>query len=313
MANSNADLKIIGHSPAIQSLLTLVDRVAPTLATVLIQGESGTGKELIARRLHSQSDRAKNPFVIVNCGALQEGLLESGLFGHEKGSFTGAIAQNRGLCESADQGTLFLDEVGELTLGIQAKLLRFLQEGEFYRVGGKEPIRVSVRIVSATHRDAEKEVREGRFREDLFYRLNTITLRVPPLRRRKEDIPSLVASFLSNPHLGASLRAIERVDPRVLEVFQNYSWPGNIRELQNIIERLKILAENNEIRLEDLPDFATSTVLDDEVAILPLETVEKSHILKTLAYNRGNKTKTALTLGITIKTLYNKLHRYGIF
>jgi transcriptional regulator with GAF, ATPase, and Fis domain len=312
----NKVMDIVGRSPAILSILTMVDKIAPTTATVLIQGESGTGKELIARRLHFKSERANKPYVTVNCGALQESLLESELFGHEKGSFTGAHAQKMGLCETADGGTLFMDEIGEMSMGIQSKLLRFLQEGEFYRIGGKRPIKVDVRVLSATNRDLELEVKENRFREDLFYRLNTITLRMPPLRKRKEDIPTLVEFFLKNSRFGGSAQQIKRIDPRVIEVFQNYGWPGNIRELQNTIERLKILAENNEIRLEDIPfgirmpknksdsaDFTIDMSLDD---------VEKNHILRTLAYNHGNKTKTAQSLGITIKTLYNKLHRYGI-
>ena len=309
-------MEMIGKAAAITNILTMVDKIAPTTATVLIQGESGTGKELIARRLHFKSDRNNKPYVTVNCGALQESLLESELFGHEKGAFTGAVAQKMGLCETADGGTLFLDEIGEMALGIQAKLLRFLQEGEFYRIGGKRPIKVDVRVVSATNRDLETEVKGNRFREDLFYRLNTITLRMPPLRKRKEDIPMLVDYFLKNSRFGGSAHQIKRIDPRVMEVFQNYDWPGNIRELQNTIERLKILAENNEIRLDDIPFSIrmpkSKSESSDFTLDMPLEEVEKSHILRTLTYNHGNKTKTAQSLGITIKTLYNKLHRYGV-
>ncbi len=312
----NKTLDIIGKSPAILGVLSMVDKIAPTTATVLIQGESGTGKELIARRLHLKSDRTHSPYITVNCGALQESLLESELFGHEKGSFTGAVNQKPGLCEIANEGTLFLDEIGEMSLGIQAKVLRFLQEGEFYRIGGKRPIRVKVRVISATNRDLEKQMKENRFREDLFYRLNTITLRMPPLRKRKEDIPALIDFFLKTSRFGNSTQQIKRIDPRVIEVFSNYSWPGNIRELQNVIERLKILADNNEIRLEDIPFTIripkARTETNDFTLDMPLEEVEKSHILRTLAYNHDNKTKTAQTLGITIKTLYNKLHRYGI-
>ncbi len=310
-------MDLIGKAPSVISTLAMVDKIAPTTATVLIQGESGTGKELIARRLHQRSERGTKPYVTVNCGALQESLLESELFGHEKGAFTGAVVQKTGLCETADGGTLFLDEIGEMTLGIQAKLLRFLQEGEFYRIGGKRPIQVDVRIVSATNRDLEVEVKANRFREDLFYRLNTITLRMPPLRKRKEDIPMLVDYFLRNSRFGGSAQQIKRIDPRVMDVFQNYDWPGNIRELQNTIERLKILAENNEIKLDDVPFGIrmpkTKTELSGDFGIdLPLEDVEKGHILRTLAYHHGNKTKSAQSLGITIKTLYNKLHRYGV-
>jgi two-component system response regulator HydG len=312
----NKVMEIVGSSPAIRSIITMVDKIAPTTATVLIQGESGTGKELIARRLHFKSERANKPYVTVNCGALQESLLESELFGHEKGAFTGAVVQKMGLCETADGGTLFLDEIGEMSLGIQSKLLRFLQEGEFYRIGGKKPIKVDVRIVSATNRDLEQEVKNSRFREDLYYRLNTITLRMPPLRKRKEDISTLVDFFLKNSRFGGAAHMIKRIDPRVMDVFQNYDWPGNIRELQNTIERLKILAENNEIRLEDIPFGIRMPKNKVEAADftldMSLEEVEKNHILRTLAYNHGNKTKTAQSLGITIKTLYNKLHRYGI-
>jgi len=307
----------IGKSPAILNMLAMVDKIAPTTATVLIQGESGTGKELIARRLHARSDRSQKPYVIVNCGALQESLLESELFGHEKGAFTGAVSQKFGLAETADGGTLFLDELGELSLGIQAKLLRFLQEGEFYRIGRKKPIKVDVRVVSATNRDLEQEVKNQRFREDLFYRLNTITLRMPPLRKRKEDIPALIEYFLKNSRFGGANQQIRRVDPRVIDALTNYPWPGNIRELQNTIERLKILADNNEIRIEDVPfsiraPKAKTEAAGDYSIDLPLEELEKNHILRALGYHHGNKTKTAQSLGITIKTLYNKLHRYGL-
>jgi transcriptional regulator with GAF, ATPase, and Fis domain len=316
VSHDQKQMDLIGKAPSILSTLAMVDKIAPTTATVLIQGESGTGKELIARRLHFRSDRANKPYVTVNCGALQEALLESELFGHEKGAFTGAVVQKMGLCETADGGTLFLDEIGEMALGIQAKLLRFLQEGEFYRIGGKRPIKVDVRIVSATNRDLEIEVKASRFREDLFYRLNTITLRMPPLRKRKEDIPMLVDYFLKNSRFGGSAQQIKRIDPRVIEVFSNYDWPGNIRELQNTIERLKILAENNEIKLDDVPFSIrmpkTKSEASDFTIDMPLDDVEKNHILRTLTYNHGNKTKTAQSLGITIKTLYNKLHRYGV-
>lgn len=311
---------MIGSSPALMNVINMVDKIAPTNATVLIQGESGTGKELVARRLHYKSERKENPYVTINCGALQENLLESELFGHEKGAFTGAVSQKMGLVETADGGTLFLDEIGEMSLGIQAKLLRFLQEGEIYRIGGKKPMKVDVRIISATNRDLEKEVKEGRFREDLFYRLNTITLRVPPLRKRKEDIRPLVDFFLKNSKFGGPV-TIKRVDSKVYELLENYDWPGNIRELQNTIERLKILAEDNEIRIDDIPfnirmpkaRAADGIHSGSEFSVdMSLDELERHHILKILAYHHGNKTKTASTLGVTIKTLYNKLHRYGL-
>lgn len=309
--------EIIGDSVAIREIIAMVDKVALTTATVLIMGESGTGKELIARRIHQKSARSNGAYVTVNCAALQETLLESELFGHEKGSFTGAMNTKIGLCEAADGGTLFLDEIGEMSPAIQTKLLRFLQEGEFYRIGGKKPIQVNVRIVSATNRDLGEEVKTGRFREDLFYRLNTIALKMPPLRLRKDDIPMLCEFFLKSSRFGGNTH-VKRIDPKVIEVFQNYPWPGNIRELQNTMERLKILTEGTEIRLEDVP-FAirmpkdhTGGPVTEFTLGLPLEEVEKGHILRALAFHNGNKTKTASSLGITIKTLYNKLHRYGV-
>jgi two-component system response regulator HydG len=306
--------EFIGQSPVTQEILTMVDKVAPTLATVVILGESGTGKELIAKRIHEKSARANAPYVTVNCAALQESLLESELFGHERGSFTGAVGTKIGLCEAADGGTLFLDEIGEMSPAIQTKMLRFLQEGEFYRVGGKKPIHVNVRIICATNRDLSEEVKAGRFREDLFYRLNTISMKMPALRDRKEDIPLLCEYFLKNARFGGAASA-KRIDPRVIEIFQNYAWPGNIRELQNTIERLKILSEGSTITIEDVPyaiRMPKQAAFGGELAVgAPLEDVEKGHILRTLAFNLGNKTKTAHALGITIKTLYNKLHRYG--
>lgn len=310
------ETEIIGSSPALHNLLSMVDKVARSTATVLILGESGTGKELVARRLHHRSDRTGNAYVTVNCGALQESLLESELFGHEKGSFTGAIQQKIGLCEIADNGTLFLDEIGEISLGVQAKLLRFLQEGEFYRIGGKKPIHVNVRVLSATNRDLEREVKEGRFREDLYYRLNTITLKMPPLRNRREDIPLLIDYFLKNPRFGG-VHSPKKAGPQVMDLLTHYHWPGNIRELQNTIERLKILSESDEIRAEDIP-ANIKTQKNNRIELgefsveMPLDDVEKTHILRALAHYHGNKTRTAQSLGITIKTLYNKLHRYGI-
>jgi DNA-binding NtrC family response regulator len=314
--------EIVGQSTAISSLLSMVDKIAPTRVSVLIQGESGTGKELIAHRIHRQSDRLDKPFVTINCGALQESLLESELFGHEKGAFTGAVAQKIGLTETADGGTLFLDEIGEMSLNIQAKLLRFLQEGEMYRIGGKQPIRVDVRVLSATNRDLEIEVKNGRFREDLFYRLNTITLRVPPLRKRPEDVALLVRYFLDHSRYGSS--RVLTVDPKAMNALKSYSWPGNIRELQNTIEQLRILVEGTEIRLEDLPfnirmaqtaaqhPGQSGGATTGSTIAMSLEDLERNHILQMLAYQHGNKTKTAKVLGITIKTLYNKLHRYGL-
>ena len=308
-------LQPVGESGALKSLLIMVDKIAPTNATALIQGESGTGKELIARRLHEKSSRSEKPYVTINCGALQETLLESELFGHEKGSFTGAHQQKIGLVETADGGTLFLDEIGELGPGIQAKILRFLQEGEIYRVGGKRALKVDVRIISATNKDLEKEVREGQFREDLFYRINTITLRVPSLRKRREDIPLLVDSFLKNSKYGGNSSKI--ISEEAMLLLQEYDWPGNIRELQNVIERIKILSEGEVIHPEEIryniqfPVRTQVSMPDLNMSGISLDDLEKNHILKTLDFYQGNKTKAAKALGITIKTLYNKLHRFS--
>lgn len=308
--------QIIYKSEVVGQLLQMVERVAVSNAGVLVLGESGTGKELIARSLHDRSTRRNKPFVAINCGALRETLLESELFGHEKGAFTGAYTRKVGLAEVANGGTLFLDEIGELTPGIQAKLLRFLQEGEIYRVGGKDPIKVDIRLVSATNRDLDVEVAKGVFREDLFYRINTITLNVPALRRRKEDIPLLVTHFLSSGthrHLGRG----QQVSEDALKIMMTYDWPGNIRELQNVCERVQILAEGHMIMPGDLPENVRNpeqkVVLDDYDPTVTLHELEKRYILKSLSYFDGNKTRAAQALGITIKTLYNKLHEYGEF
>jgi transcriptional regulator with PAS, ATPase and Fis domain len=304
--------EIIGQNDKLKQMLSIADRVSPTNASVLILGESGTGKELIAKRIHSKSLRAQESFVAINCGALTESLLESELFGHEKGAFTGAVSTKPGLVETAENGTLFLDEIGEMPLSLQAKLLRFLQEGEIYRVGGKEPIHVNVRILSATNRDLENEIRTGKFREDLFYRLNTISIRSPSLRERKDDLGDLMEHF--SPGMVADL------SPEAMDCLIRYNWPGNIRELQNTVERLRVLAGGGKITEADLPgsirnpnanrkDLKSSELPSPT---MPLEELEKLHILRCLEHFEGNKTRAAQTLGITIKTLYNKLHRYGI-
>lgn len=307
---------IVYQSDVMVQLMRMVERVAASNANILIQGESGTGKELIARAAHEKSARKSKPFVAINCGALRETLLESELFGHEKGSFTGAFAKKIGLAEVANGGTLFLDEIGELSPGIQAKLLRFIQEGEIYRVGGKDPIKVDIRIISATNRELDKEVARGNFREDLFYRINTIVVSAPPLRRRKEDVPSLIQHFLTN---GAQsfMSRVQQISPEALDVMMKYDWPGNIRELQNVCERLQILSEGHTIMLNDLPENIRN--LENKMQAteydpsIQLSEVEKQYILKALNYFDGNKTQTANALGITIKTLYNKLHSYGMF
>jgi len=308
--------KIVYRSEVMKQLMRMVDRVAPSNATVLVLGESGTGKELIAHAVHERSNRRHKPFVAINCGALRETLLESELFGHEKGAFTGAYSRKIGLAEVANGGTLFLDEIGELSPGIQAKLLRFLQEGEIFRVGGKDPIRVDIRLISATNKELDKEVLRGNFREDLFYRINTIMIQSPPLRRRKEDIPSLIEYFLTSNQNGFLNRGRQMSDDG-LKIMMKYDWPGNIRELQNVCERLQILSEGHVIMPNDLPEQVRNpdhkVVIDDYDPTLTLHELEKRYILKALNYFDGNKTQAANALGITIKTLYNKLHEYGEF
>lgn len=308
--------KIIYKAEVMKQLMRMVDRVAPSNATVLILGESGTGKELVANAIHERSSRSHKPFVAINCGALRETLLESELFGHEKGAFTGAYSRKIGLAEVANGGTLFLDEIGELSPGIQSKLLRFLQEGEIYRVGGKDPIKVDIRLISATNKELDKEVLKGNFREDLFYRINTIMLHSPPLRRRKEDISELVDYFLTtNPN--GFLNRGRQMSEDSLKILMKYDWPGNIRELQNVCERLQILAEGHVIMPGDLPEHIKNPdhkiVIDDYDPTMTLHELEKRYILKALNYFDGNKTQAANALGITIKTLYNKLHEYGEF
>lgn len=307
---------IIFQSDVMGQLIKMIDRVAPSTANILVMGESGTGKELLARAVHEKSARKNKPFVAINCGALRETLLESELFGHEKGSFTGAYTKKIGLAEAANGGTLFLDEIGELAPGIQAKLLRFLQEGEIYRVGGKDPIKVDIRLISATNRELDQEVVRGNFREDLFYRINTIVVSAPPLRRRKEDIPVLISHFLNN-STHAYMNRGRSVSEEAMQTLMKYDWPGNIRELQNVCERLQILSDGHQIMLNDLPEHIRSPERKDDLIEydqnITIHELEKRYILKALLHFGGNKTQAANALGITIKTLYNKLHEYGEF
>lgn len=317
MANLEREISTEGfitQDPAMLNLLQMVAKIAPSEVTVLIQGESGTGKEVIAKRIHEQSRRKNKPLISINCGAIQETLLLSELFGHEKGSFTGAINQKKGLVELASEGSLFLDEIGEMGLEAQAKLLRFLQEGEIYRVGGKAPIKVNVRIISATNKDLETQVKNGRFREDLYYRLNTVTLRISPLRKRCGDIPLLINKFLTDEKLGPN--TVKTVSPRAMEVLKQYGWPGNVRELQNTVERFKILVDADLITEDDIPfnvknrEAEAETDFFDEPSSFLLHNIEKRHIVRVLSYFKGNKTKAADAMGITVKTLYNKLAQY---
>lgn len=315
-AQAQISRSIIYQSEAMGNLMKMIDRVAPSNANVLVLGESGTGKELLARAVHEKSARKSRPFVAINCGALRETLLESELFGHEKGSFTGAYTRKIGLAEVANGGTLFLDEIGELSHGIQAKLLRFIQEGEIFRVGGKEPIKVDIRLISATNRELDQEVQKGNFREDLFYRINTIVVNAPPLRRRKEDIPLLIQHFM-NQSPQAQYGRMKTISTEAVQLLMKYDWPGNIRELQNVCERLQILSEGHQIEVGDLPDYIKSPEVEVDFLEydpnIPLYEIEKRYILKALGHFSGNKTQAANSLGITIKTLYNKLHEYGEF
>jgi len=307
---------IIGNSPPMQELLEMISYVAATEATVLITGESGTGKELVAAELHKNSDRHDGPFVKVNCAALAETLLESELFGHEKGAFTGADRRREGKFVQADGGTLFLDEIGETTQAMQVKLLRVLQEHELQRVGGEETIKVDVRILAATNRDLAAEVKAGNFREDLYYRLNVVTLFVPPLRERKGDIPLLVAHFVRK-FAEKNRRTVEAVTPRCMELLVQYGWPGNVRELENAIERGVILMRGDQLSEKSLP-LPIQKQEESEAGgggaapASSLQEAERLMILQTLEETGGNKSEAARRLGITRKTLQNKLQRYDV-
>lgn len=305
---------IIGKSQKMVNLMETVSQVAPTKASVLITGESGVGKELVADAIHELSTRSSGPFIKVHCAALTSTLLESELFGHEKGSFTGAVAQKRGRFELADGGTIFLDEIGEIDLPTQVKLLRVLQERTFERVGGESTITVDVRIVCATNRDLLQEVQAGNFREDLYYRLNVVNLLVPPLRERKEDIPLLMTSFLAQ-YKEENNRPIEGFSAQAKRALLSYDWPGNIRELRNSIESAVVLARTSVIELEDLPPQVSLAQSSSSVSLsvgVTLAEAEKHLIIATLELEGGNKTKAAQTLGIGRKTLHRKLQEYHI-
>ncbi len=308
--------EIIGKSAVFQKVLEVAARVAPTESTILIQGASGTGKELVANFIFKNSSRATNPFVALNCASIPDSLIESELFGHEKGAFTDAKAMKQGLVEIANGGTLFLDEVGDISLMVQPKLLRFVQTGEFRRVGGNKVLKSDVRIISATNKDLSQEVRTGRFREDLLYRLNVITIEIPPLQTRLEDIPLLVDWFLKNK---LKTKTQVQINPKALEVLMKYDWPGNVRELENVIERAAILCGDNMIQPHDLslPLKATmlSSSLKDEDVLggpIPMREIERLHIQGVLKNSEGSKSKTAKILGISLKTLYNKINQFQI-
>jgi two-component system response regulator HydG len=309
---------IMGRSPAMVSLMETVAQVAPTEAMVLITGESGTGKEMVAGAIHFNSPRKDGPFVKINCAAITETLLESELFGHEKGAFTGAYKKKEGRFRQAHGGTLFLDEVSEMSLAMQVKLLRVLQDREITRVGGEEVITVDVRIIAATNKDLIKEIDGGRFRDDLYYRLNVVTLAMPPLRERSEDIPLLAQHFLEQ-FSEQNRKQVQGFTPQAMDRLVHYAWPGNVRELMNAVERAVVLARMNYLDEGDFSLIPREVITGDEVQAegsssgdLALDEVEKATILRTLELTNGNKSEAARRLGITRRTLHRKLKAYGV-
>lgn len=303
---------IVGKSEAMEKVYRLIEKVAAISSNVLIFGETGTGKELVARAIHYNSERAERPFVAVNCGALTESLLESELFGHVKGAFTGAIANRDGFFRKADQGTLFLDELSEVSPGLQVKLLRAVQEREVLPVGGRDPVKFDVRLIAATNKNLEEEVKRGTFREDLFYRINVITIPLPPLRQRKEDIPLLANHFLVK-HAQRLGKPSVKIGREAMHVLVNYEWPGNVRELENVVERTVALCEGESIEPTDLPEKLTQVkvaIRDLDDYQMTLDALEEQHIKKVLQKAAGDKVKAAQILGINLSTLYRKLARY---
>ncbi|MGO9412151.1 MAG: sigma-54-dependent transcriptional regulator [Spirochaetia bacterium] len=306
---------IIGKSAEMKQVFEMVRQVAPSRSSVLITGESGSGKEMIAEALHYNSPRKDKPFIKLHCAALSESLLESELFGHEKGAFTGAIMRKRGRFELAHMGTLFLDEIGEINQNVQIKLLRVLEEKKFERVGGEETIEVDVRLIAATNRDLKAAIASGAFREDLYYRLNVVNIHIPPLRERKEDIALLTAAFLKE-FCQENGKSIDGIDPKARLALYNYSWPGNVRQLRNSIESAVVLCKGSMITLEDLPpNVRGDTGVDDYLRVpvgASLAEVEKEVIRSTLGREGGNKSRTAEILGIGRKTLHRKIEEYGL-
>lgn len=308
LRRAEVEQQMIGRSAAMQEVFRLIERAGPSDKAILIQGESGTGKELVARALHRCSLRADKPLVVINCAALPESLLESELFGHERGAFTGAVAAKPGLFEVADGGTLFIDEIGELPGSLQAKLLRVLEDGSLRRIGSVKERRVDVRLLAATNRNMAEEVKAGRFREDLYYRINVMSLELPPLRERREDIPLLVEHFLG---------ADWQIEPEALQCLLGYDWPGNVRQLINALERAKILADDHIIRARDLPRdvqsvLHSSTTQDVLAETDNLAAIQRAKILEVLQREGGNKSRAARALGIDRRKLYRLVEKYGI-
>ncbi|MGQ9634356.1 MAG: sigma-54-dependent transcriptional regulator [Bryobacteraceae bacterium] len=311
---------LAGRSPAMQQVFSLIRQVAPSKAAVLITGESGTGKELAARAIHALSPRRDGPFVAVNCAAMPETLMESELFGHEKGAFTGAVERRAGCFELAQNGTLLLDEIGDMPLPTQAKLLRVLEDSRVRRLGGKAEMLVDVRVIASTNRRVEEAVRKGQIREDLYYRLNVFRIHMPPLREHKEDIPVLCEALLAALNRKHGCKVTD-IDLKVMEMLRNHSWPGNVRELRNVLERAVIVADEGTLRVSHLPQpfapapIAASAEEDAACIRIPVgatvEEAEKALILRTLEHTRNNKTRAAEILGISLKTLHNKLKEYG--
>ena len=329
-AHEGGAVNIIGSSAAMTAVLDSIRQVAATKATVLVTGESGTGKELVAQAIHKLSPRANKPFRPVHCAALSENLLESELFGHEKGAFTGANERVAGRFEMADGGTLFLDEIGEISLAVQVKLLRVLETHQFERVGGSETLTVDVRVVAATNRDLRAMVEQGTFREDLFYRLNVVNIRIPPLRERREDIPEILDYYLKK-SASDNGKDVADISPEALGVLMAYDWPGNVRELRNCVERMVVFARGTTLTMTDVPadirsavgeQFEAKTMPPKAAEVAPAEPLvnvgfnvkenEKSLILKALEECGGNRSQAALKLNISRRTLYRKLHEYGL-
>ncbi len=305
--------KIISKSSEMDKVLKVIEKTANTKSSVLITGETGVGKELVADALHTLSSRKDKPFIKVHCAALSENLLESELFGHEKGSFTGATGLKRGRFELANGGTIFLDEIGEIDQNVQIKILRVLQEKQFERVGGEQTISCDVRVIAATNRNLEVEVKEGRFREDLYYRLNVVNIFVPPLRDRKDDIPLLASSFLAEFN-AENEKTIEGFDAETRRVLYDFNWPGNIRQLRNCVESAVVMCSEKSITMDDLPPTIVSSNKSASISIpvgTPMEEAEKIIIMENLSRNKGNKTKTADILGIGRKTLHRKLDEWN--